>query len=280
MAFKNKNLIMIKLMKSIFLHLFFGVTVLSTYSCSSGATPIDNSKHELIKNNLNENLDVDNLKNTDSISSIKNKLTGKFDYTKDSDFVLVNSIYCTRPSYMQKEAYLKFVEMCKLAEKSGISLKIISGTRNFKEQTGIWNRKWEKYIVKKDSIETMKTILTYSSMPSTSRHHWGTDVDINSLENSYFESGKGLKEYNWLCENASKFGFCQVYTSKKNSKRTGYEMEKWHWSYLPVATKNLENFNKLITYSDIKGFKGSNLASKIKSIENYVNGIDNKCTNH
>jgi LAS superfamily LD-carboxypeptidase LdcB len=181
---------------------------------------------------------------------------------------------------MQKEAYLKFVEMCKLAEKSGISLKIISGTRNFKEQTGIWNRKWEKYILKKDSIETMRTILTYSSMPSTSRHHWGTDVDINSLENSYFESGKGLKEYNWLCENASKFGFCQVYTSKKSSKRTGYEMEKWHWSFLPVASKNLENFNKLITYSDIKGFKGSNLASKIKSIENYVNGIDNKCINH
>jgi LAS superfamily LD-carboxypeptidase LdcB len=126
----------------------------------------------------------------------------------------------------------------------------------------------------------MRTILTYSSMPSTSRHHWGTDIDINCVEGKYFESGKGLKEYNWLCENASKFGFCQVYTSKKNSNRTGYEMEKWHWSYLPVASKNLENFNKLIKYSDIKGFKGSNLAPKVKSIENYVNGIDNKCLSH
>lgn len=280
MVFKVTKLLSTKLIKSIYLHLICGLIVLSIYSCSSGATPIDKPNQELNKNKQNGNLDIDNLKNTDSIISIKNKLMGKFDYTKDSDFVLVNSNYCTRPSYMQKEAYLKFVEMCKLAENSGISLKIISGTRNFKEQTGIWNRKWEKYILKKDSLETMRTILTYSSMPSTSRHHWGTDVDINSLENSYFESGKGLKEYNWLCENASKFGFCQVYTSKKNSKRTGYEMEKWHWSYLPVANKNLENFNKLITYSDIKGFKGSNLASKVKSIENFVNGIDNKCINH
>lgn len=280
MVFKVTKLLSTKLISSIYLHLICGLIVLSIYSCSSGATPIDKPNQEINKNKQNGNLDIYNLENTDSTSSLKNKLTGKFDYTKDSDFVMVNSNYCTRPSYMQKEAYLKFVEMCKLAEKSGVSLKIISGTRNFKEQTGIWNRKWEKYILKKDSIETMRTILTYSSMPSTSRHHWGTDVDINSLENSYFESGKGLKEYNWLCENASKFGFCQVYTSKKNSKRTGYEMEKWHWSYLPVANKNLENFNKLITYSDIKGFKGSNLASKVKSIENYVNGIDNKCINH
>ena len=280
MIFKYNKLITIKLMKSTCLLLFLGGIVLTIYSCSSGATPIDKPNQEMNKDKLNENLGIDNLKYADSISFIKNKLTGRFDYTKDADFVLVNNNYCTRPSYMQKEAYLKFVEMCKLAEKSGVTLKIISGTRNFKEQTGIWNRKWEKYISNKDSIETMKTILTYSSMPSTSRHHWGTDVDINSLENSYFESGKGLKEYNWLCENASKFGFCQVYTNKKNSKRTGYEMEKWHWSYLPVASKNLENFNKLITYSDIKGFKGSNLAPKIKSIENYVNGIDNKCINH
>ncbi len=277
MVFKYNNLITTKLLKLISLNLFFLLSVLSIYSCSSGATPIDKPNQEMNKNKQNDNLDIDNLENSDSISSIKNKLTGRFDYTKDADFVLVNNNYCTRPSYMQKEAYLKFVEMCKLAEKSGISLKVISGTRNFKEQTGIWNRKWEKNIPKKDSIETMKTILTYSSMPSTSRHHWGTDVDINSLENSYFESGKGLKEYNWLCENASKFGFCQVYTSKKNAKRTGYEMEKWHWSYLPVASKNLDDFNKLIKYSDIKGFKGSNLAPKVKSIEDYVNGIDNKC---
>jgi len=279
MVFKVTKLLSTKLIKSIYLHLICGLIVLSIYSCSSGATPIDNSKHEVNENNLNENLGVDNLKYSDSINSLKNKLMGRFDYTKDSDFVLVNSSYCLRPNYMQKEACLKFIEMSKLAEKSGISLKVFSGTRNFKEQAEIWNRKWEKFFVKNDSIGTMRTILTYSSMPSTSRHHWGTDIDINCVEGKYFDSGRGLKEYNWLCENASKFGFCQVYTSKKNSKRTGYEMEKWHWSYLPVANKNLENFNKLIKYSDIKGFKGSNLASKVKSIEDYVNGIDNKCIN-
>ena len=214
---------------------------------------------------------------SDSIALTKDKLTGRFDYTKDKDFVKVADEYCTKSSYMHKEAYAKFVEMCKAAKKDGVTLKVISGTRNFNEQCAIWNRKWEKYIAQKDSIETMKTILTYSSMPSTSRHHWGTDIDINSLENSYFDSGKGLKEYKWLCENASNFGFCQVYTSKKGSKRTGYEMEKWHWSYLPVATNNLKAYNKLMTYADVKGFKGAHLANKVKAIEHYVNGIDSVC---
>ena len=53
-------------------------------------------------------------------------------------------------------------------------------------------------------------------MPSTSRHHWGTDIDLNSLNNSYFSSGKGLKEYDWLTTNANHYGFYQVYTDEKN----------------------------------------------------------------
>ncbi|NJK84501.1 MAG: M15 family metallopeptidase [Saprospiraceae bacterium] len=36
-------------------------------------------------------------------------------------------------------------------------------------------------------------ILKYSSMPGTSRHHWGTDIDLNSFSNSYFEQGEGKK---------------------------------------------------------------------------------------
>ncbi|MFM7661667.1 MAG: D-alanyl-D-alanine carboxypeptidase family protein, partial [Bacteroidota bacterium] len=57
----------------------------------------------------------------------------------------------------------------------------------------------------------------------------------------------------------------------------GYEMEKWHWSYIPISSQYLKKYNELITYKNIKGFVGSNLASKLKSIEEYVNGIDTSC---
>jgi len=120
---------------------------------------------------------------------------------------------------------------------------------------------------------TAKKILEYSSMPSTSRHHWGTDIDINSLESDYFKSGKGKLEYEWLTKNEPKYGFYQVYTSKKNG-RTGYSEEEWHWSYLPLANIYLSKYNTLIKLNDIKGFKGFESARKIDVIKDYVNGIE------
>jgi D-alanyl-D-alanine carboxypeptidase len=204
-------------------------------------------------------------------------LLGKIDYTKDPYFTSVSTEHCTKSTYLHKETYKKFKEMFTAAKKEGVILKIISGTRNFNEQKGIWERKWATNIKTMDSISAAKKILLYSSMPTTSRHHWGTDMDINSLENGYFESGQGLKEYNWLQKNASKYGFCQVYTDKKTVARDGYQLEKWHWSYIPLASQYLKKYNELINYSLIKGFQASNLAAKLRSIEDYVNGIDKKC---
>lgn len=210
-------------------------------------------------------------------AALVNYLLGKIDYTKDPYFTAVSSEHCTKTTYLHKETYKKFKEMFAAAKKDGVILKIISGTRNFNEQKGIWERKWATNIKTMDSMSAAKKILLYSSMPTTSRHHWGTDMDINSLENSYFESGQGLKEYNWLKKNAAKYGFCQVYTDKKTVARNGYQLEKWHWSYIPLSSQYLKKYNELINYSLIKGFQASNLASKLKAIEEYVNGIDKKC---
>jgi LAS superfamily LD-carboxypeptidase LdcB len=67
----------------------------------------------------------------------------------------------------------------------------------------------------------------------------------------------GAKEYQWLKENAKKYGVYQVYTSKKNG-RTGYNMEKWHWSYIPLAKEYLSYYNLKISYDDITDFEDLN----------------------
>jgi LAS superfamily LD-carboxypeptidase LdcB len=212
-----------------------------------------------------------------SDSTLLNHLLGRFDYKTDTSFTLVKIDYCTKTMYLQKEVYQKFIEMHNAAKKDNISLLIVSGTRNFNEQKTIWEKKWDKYIKIKDSLSTVRQIMLYSSMPTTSRHHWGTDIDINSVDPAHFNTKQGIKEYNWLVNNAHKFGFCQVYTDKKVSKRTGYEMEKWHWSYIPISSNYLKKYNELVNYKLVNGFKGSYFASKIKSIENFVNGIDQTC---
>jgi len=201
----------------------------------------------------------------------KNFILGKFNYKTHKDFVKAAPIHASNTRYIQKEAYQAFIKMFDAAKLDGIRLKIISGTRNFSEQKGIWERKWEKY-KNLEPLTRAKKILEYSSMPTTSRHHWGTDIDLNNLNNSYFEKGEGKKEYDWLVKHANFYGFHQVYTSKEHG-RTGYNLEKWHWSYLPLASQYLNVYNLSINYNDINGFKGSELAEKANMINDYVNGI-------
>lgn len=201
----------------------------------------------------------------------KNYVLGKFDYTKDTNFIVVPKELSSKKIYIRRDVFDMFHKMSMQAEKDGISLKIVSGTRNFAHQKRIWN--WNhKYNSTPKNQRALK-ILEYSSMPGTSRHHWGTDIDLNNLNNSYFTKGKGKTTYEWLVKNASKFGFYQVYTSKENG-RTGYNEEKWHWSYVPLSSIYLKYYNEHVTHKDINGFQGNEFAQKINMITNYVNGIN------
>jgi len=217
------------------------------------------------------NATLDSIKNQ---SFTKDFVLGKFDYKTHELFTIVHPSHASKTIYLNKEVYLAFLKMLNQAKTDGITLKIISGTRNFDEQKAIWERKWKKYATL-EPVERAKKILEYSSMPTTSRHHWGTDIDLNSFTNSYFEKGQGKKAYEWLFKNANSYGFYQVYTDKA-AGRTGYNLEPWHWSFMPLASKYLSYYNTHVDYSDIVGFEGSELAKTLNYITNYVNGISEK----
>ncbi len=241
---------------------------LSIFSCEKKVKTIS---HVL---KINASLGKLEIKNAKDYEKAKAFVLGKFNYKEDIRFTKADRLHSVKVLHLDKEVYQAFISMFEAAKKDSIALKIISGTRNFNEQKTIWERKWNIYS-NLEPIKRAKKILTYSSMPSTSRHHWGTDIDLNSLSNLYFSSGKGQKEYDWLATYANDFGFYQVYTTKKNG-RTGYNLEKWHWSYLPLASKYLTFYNYNISYTDINGFKGDSLAKTNKMIGNYVNGLSKK----
>jgi D-alanyl-D-alanine carboxypeptidase len=213
----------------------------------------------------------------------KDYLMGKFNPQTDSRFSPLKSEHAPAGGALRTEAYLAFVKMAYAANKEKVKLIIISGTRNFSAQKRIWEGKWtgstkvggKDLTTVTNPVDRAKIILRYSSMPGSSRHHWGTDVDLNSFENGYFETGEGLRIYKWLQTHAVEYGFCQPYTSKKDG-RTGYEEEKWHWSYLPLSKGFLEQYIQQIQYSDIKGFEGSDTAPAIKIIGEYVEGVSCK----
>ncbi|WP_417591950.1 M15 family metallopeptidase [Owenweeksia hongkongensis] len=203
----------------------------------------------------------------------KAEILGDVDPSSNKGFDKIKSKYTTKSGiYLRDEVYDAFKDMWKDAKKDGVNLVIISAMRNRNYQAGIWNRKWKNY--GGDVSDRAERILQYSSMPGTSRHHWGTDFDLNSLENSYFESGEGKKIYEWLSANAHKYGFFQPYTLFDDYRDAGYREEKWHWSYYPTASKFQRAYNHIVKYDDIKGFDGSEYAPTLDVINNYVNGIE------
>jgi len=214
-------------------------------------------------------------------------LMGKEPVKGNADFKAIEGGLSTKVGlYLRAEALAAFEKMSKAAAKEGISLKIISAYRSFDQQKVIWENKWSgkqklsggiNAASISDLVQRATEILKYSSMPGTSRHHWGTDIDINSLSPAYFKSGRGLKEYQWLKTHGAEYGFCQPYTKKGEERPTGYEEEQWHWSYNPLSSRMLKAYNQKIKDEMLQGFLGSETARDVQVIRYYVNGIQNDC---
>jgi len=215
-------------------------------------------------------------------------LTGRFDPARHSDFVPVAARYTDGDPYLlHRETYAAFEAMHAAAMTAGIELIMVSATRNFDRQKQIWEAKWNgrrkiengkrANVAYPDPTDRARAILRYSSMPGTSRHHWGTDIDLNALNNEFFDDGEGKKIHVWLTENGPTFGFCQPYSPKGEARPNGYEEERWHWSYLPLATRLTDYATTALGDDDISGFDGAEAAAGIGILENYVLGISREC---
>jgi len=217
-----------------------------------------------------------------------NYITGKFNPASDPDFVKINPTLADKPDmYMRHEAYGAFLKMYGAARSAGITLQIRSAARNFDYQKGIWERKWTGETILSSgenaskvypkAVDRAEKILNYSSMPGTSRHHWGTDIDLNNFNNSWFESGAGLKLFEWLEANAHLYGYCRPYTAKDSNRPEGYNEEKWHWSYMPLSQILTDYAEAYLSNKMIKGFKGCEVADTLDVVKHYVLGINKGC---
>jgi len=266
-----------KIKSLIFYTLFFACTACNAQKPASDV-PLTVPESQIIFDNIHGN----------GFVSTSDYLMGKFDPAQHPDFVLIPAKYRDEEQrYIRKDVLNAFISMFDAASKEGIILKIRSATRNFESQKRIWENKWTGKTILEDNINAAKEIhddlirakkiLEYSSMPGTSRHHWGTDIDLNAFDNRWFEEGEGLKLYSWLLTHASQYGFCQPYTKIGSDRQTGYFEEKWHWTYLPVSIKLTEMAKISLKNEMILGFLGSETAQKIDVVKNYVISISPSC---
>ena len=145
------------------------------------------------------------------------------------------------------------------AQSAGFDLQIASAFRDYDRQVAIWNAKArgerplfddhgkELPFAQLSPKEIMFAILRWSAVPGSSRHHWGTDVDVFDGRTQKSEDvklipseceGKGpaAKMHEWLdsiISQKASFNFYRCYATD----RGGVAPERWHLSHHLMSQK-------------------------------------------
>ena len=136
--------------------------------------------------------------------------------TNFSDTVLVNKYYLSADA---KKAY---DELCKASLNDDMKISVNSSYRSYESQEDVYNYYLKLY--GKSYVEK------YVATPGYSEHQTGLCLDVKSLSSNIFRNSK---EYEWMLNNAYKYGFILRYPKGKNDI-TGYSNEEWHFRYVGV----------------------------------------------
>lgn len=151
-----------------------------------------------------------------------------------------------------------FSALARRAANAGFSLRIASGFRDYDRQMAIINGKWDgrRPVTDAQGVtlcrssqsdeDWLHSILRYSALPGTSRHHWGTDLDIWDAAavdadytlrldpGEYSPGGVFSDMTQWLDEQIAA-GNAEGFHKPYAADRGGVAPEAWHISFGPGA---------------------------------------------
>lgn len=146
------------------------------------------------------------------------------------------------------------------ARAEGFELIAASSYRSYASQLTIFNAKWrgERLVLddagrplNRESYsdeQWLHRILRFSALPGTSRHHWGTDLDVFDptllpegqtlalTPSEYDDSGYFSALTQWL-DRAITSGQSRGFERPYDADRGGVAIEPWHLSYQPRASQ-------------------------------------------
>ena len=107
------------------------------------------------------------------------------------------------------------------AQDDGVKLAVASAYRSFDRQQQI---KQQYQVIYGEGANQ------FSADQGYSEHQLGTTVDITSAENEYqlTESFENTTAFEWLSNNADKYGFVMSYPPNNEY----YDYEPWHWRFV------------------------------------------------
>lgn len=183
---------------------------------------------EKVITNVNIGLNYDYYTHTKATKNLNTNtiLVNKYNYLTE-DYVpenlqTVDKKYSSRTLQLVDYAKEAFEELSEAASKENYTVLAMSSYRSYQYQYNLYNR-----YVSTDGVEAADT---YSARPGYSEHQTGLAVDVyNGKED--FTNFEKTKEYNWMQDNAYKFGFILRFPKDKVLE-TGYQYESWHYRYV------------------------------------------------
>ena len=116
---------------------------------------------------------------------------------------------------------------------------IQSAYRSVKKQKELYNNSINKYLKQgKTQEEAERLTLEYINKPGASDHNLGLAVDFNYVDENF----EDLNGFEWLQQNAEKYGFILRYPKDKE-KITKIKYEPWHWRF--VGQEHAKKMNEL-----------------------------------
>jgi LAS superfamily LD-carboxypeptidase LdcB len=164
-----------------------------------------------------------------------------------------------------------FLNLRRAALADGFELTPQSSFRDFSRQLTIWNGKFSGQRPMVDAsgqpvdvrelspLERVDAILQWSALPGSSRHHWGTDVDlidaratppgyrVQLTPEEFVRGGPFAPLGDWLERNAARFGFFRPF----RGVLSGVRPEPWHFSFAPVAENARRALSPAVLYRAI-----------------------------
>ena len=130
-------------------------------------------------------------------------------------------------------AYPDLQDMLQDMSQAGLSPLICSSYRSQERQQELYDNKVQRVMAEGVSLEAAQAeAARWVARPGTSEHQTGLAVDIVSLSNQMLdETQESTPEFQWLAENAWKYGFILRYPNDK-SEKTGIAYEPWHFRFV------------------------------------------------
>ena len=163
-------------------------------------------------------------------------LVNKYNYlTEDyipENLEPIDIAYARSGMQLVREAKEAFETLSEDAKKEGMNIIAMSSYRSYDYQVNLY----DNYV----ATDGKEAADTYSARAGYSEHQTGLAVDVYNKVLPY-TSFEETEEFNWMQENAYKYGFILRFPKDKVNI-TGYQYESWHYRYVgKEAAKYIHN---------------------------------------